>query len=365
MRRTNYSGKEAVYYGKEFVMKNEKVAKQRILVLGILCMIALTACSTKSDSSKDDKTSSFVVKKIDPVVTSVPVQESEKSVAEKEELYTLSSSIEHSISDNENIEDTEEEKNDSVEQKEAEEVDKIQKFLDDVGSVDQPHRFDKVDEAVVEQVKSMPASSLVQFHDVNSATLAACFYSEEISQETYLRMENKSFNETSTTAIGNLRYVRVLHFGFDDEIYIGELVVNQLIVEDIIEVFKELFDAGYPIERMVLVDDYDADDNLSMAANNTSCFNYRVVDGTTKLSNHAYGLAIDINPLYNPYVRTIEGKEVILPENGTEYADRTLENPYYIKKDDVCYNIFIKHGFTWGGDWETSKDYQHFQKVFQ
>ncbi|MBE5960242.1 MAG: M15 family metallopeptidase [Lachnospiraceae bacterium] len=237
--------------------------------------------------------------------------------------------------------------------------------LNSIGSLLEPDASEMVDEVVVENIKAMPAESKVLVYETNAVTLAACFYAEEIQPSVYMRMENKSFGEECTTSLESLRYVRVLHFGFDGEIYIGELVVNQLIADDIIDIFKELFDARYPIERMVLVDNYSADDNQSMAANNSSAFNYRVVDGTSKLSNHAYGLAIDINPLYNPYVRTIDGEEVILPENGSEYADRSLDNPYYIVKGDVCYNAFIKRGFTWGGNWEKSKDYQHFQKVFE
>ena len=133
--------------------------------------------------------------------------------------------------------------------------------------------------------------------------------------------------------------------------------------EDVLDIFKELYDADYPIERMVLIDEYDAEDNASMAANNSSAFNFRFIDGTAKRSSHSDGLAIDINPLYNPYVRMRDGKEVVLPENGTEYANRTKENPYYIKKDDICYQAFSKRGFTWGGEWKSSKDYQHFQKI--
>jgi hypothetical protein len=177
-------------------------------------------------------------------------------------------------------------------------------------------------------------------------------------------MENKSFSEGCTTEIKSLRYIRVLHYGFDGNIHIGELIVNQMIESDILEIFKELFDAQYPIEQMILIDEYDADDNLSMEANNSSCFNFRMIDGTTNLSKHAYGLAIDINPLYNPYIRTINDELVILPSNSMEYADRSLECEYYIKKNDVIYKAFASRGFTWGGDWTSSLDYQHFQKVF-
>ena len=101
----------------------------------------------------------------------------------------------------------------------------------------------------------------------------------------------------------------------------------------------------------------------SMAANNTSSFNYRPIDdGSGRLSLHSYGLAIDINPLYNPYVREMSGKQVTSPEEGSRYADRSLDNEYYIKKGDIVYEAFISRGFTWGGDWKNSKDYQHFQK---
>jgi hypothetical protein len=113
---------------------------------------------------------------------------------------------------------------------------------------------------------------------------------------------------------------------------------------------------------MVLVDAYDANDITSMEADNSSAFNYRVIDRTTRLSNHSYGLAIDINPFYNPYVRKIDGKTLVLPEGAEEYADRDKECPYYIKQGDACYLAFTKRGFTWGGDWKNQKDYQHFEK---
>jgi len=114
---------------------------------------------------------------------------------------------------------------------------------------------------------------------------------------------------------------------------------------------------------MVLVDEYNADDNTSMAANNTSSFNFRLVPGSTHLSKHALGLAIDINPLYNPYIQYNENETIILPEEGIPYADRTLNCPYYINEDDLCYQAFTKLGFTWGGFWKTDPDYQHFQKT--
>ena len=124
-----------------------------------------------------------------------------------------------------------------------------------------------------------------------------------------------------------------------------------------------LYQASYPIERIRLIDEYGGDDTLSMEANNTSCFNYRVVDGTSSLSRHAYGLAVDINPLYNPYVTYPNGKRRVSPAASEIYADRSLDFPAKIDKNDLCYQLFTEHGFTWGGNWKTMKDYQHFQKA--
>lgn len=188
------------------------------------------------------------------------------------------------------------------------------------------------------------------------------FYYEELSKEIKERINGKSYGENCDVPYEELRYVKVLHWGFDGETHIGEMIVNKAIAEDVIEIFKELYEAKYPIERMVLVDEYDADDNTSMAANNSSAFNYRVIEGTKRISLHSYGMAIDINPLYNPYVHTVDGERVVTPVEGAKYEDRSLDCPYYIHSGDVCYEAFIKRGFTWGGNWMNNKDYQHFQK---
>ena len=189
------------------------------------------------------------------------------------------------------------------------------------------------------------------------------FYYEDISQEIKDRITGKSYADNCDVSYEDLRYVMILYWGFDGESHTGELIVNKAIAQDIVEIFKKLYVVQYPIECIALIDEYDADDNASMAADNTSAFNYRTIDdGSGRLSNHSYGLAIDINPLYNPYVRKIDGKTVVSPESGADYADRSLDCRYYIKEGDACYQAFIEHGFTWGGDWKNQKDYQHFQK---
>jgi hypothetical protein len=108
------------------------------------------------------------------------------------------------------------------------------------------------------------------------------------------------------------------------------------------------------------VDEYKGDDDVSMADNNTSAFNYRdVVDSKGVLSKHSYGVAIDINPIQNPYIK---GKK-ISPASGTNYVNRKKFQNGMIIKNDVCYKAFKDRGWTWGGEWKTMKDYQHFQKT--
>lgn len=195
---------------------------------------------------------------------------------------------------------------------------------------------------------------------------ADSFYYTALTEEIKARITGKSYPDTDEPlqiSYEDLAYIHVLHYDFQGQVQEGELICNQSIAQDLVDIFYELYESQYPIEKIRLIDEYDADDEASMADNNTSCFNYRTVPGRTRLSNHSYGCAIDINPLYNPYVRTSGGKELISPDNAVPYADRSADFPYKIDKNDVCYKIFIEHGFSWGGAWNSSKDYQHFEKV--
>ncbi|MCI9464997.1 MAG: M15 family metallopeptidase [Lachnospiraceae bacterium] len=164
----------------------------------------------------------------------------------------------------------------------------------------------------------------------------------------------------------DLRYLSVLYYDFNGEVQTGELICNKGIAQDLVEIFYELYRNEYQIEKIKLIDEYQGDDTASMADNNTSCFNYRVVDGTTSLSKHALGCAIDINPFYNPYVvynHGADGETYISPAGSEIYADRSREFPYKIDENDLCCRLFKEHGFIWGGNWNSCKDYQHFQKV--
>ena len=164
--------------------------------------------------------------------------------------------------------------------------------------------------------------------------------------------------------LDELRYIHILHYDFDGNSVEGELICNEAIAQDLVEIFYELYRNEYQLERVLLIDEYDGDDTASMEDNNTSCFNYRVVSGTSHLSKHALGLAIDVNPFYNPYITyNKDGSENVSPAAAEFYADRSISFPYKIDENDLCYKLFIKHGFTWGGNWNSSKDYQHFQKT--
>lgn len=172
--------------------------------------------------------------------------------------------------------------------------------------------------------------------------------------------------DTLAISYDDLRYMNVLYYDFDGKIQTGELICNKGIAQDLVEIFYELYLNEYQIEKIRLIDEYGGDDTASMEDNNTSCFNYRVVDGTDSLSKHAIGCAIDINPFYNPYIvfdKTGSGNDYISPKGSEIYVDRSQNFPYKIDESDLCYKLFKEHGFTWGGDWNSCKDYQHFQKT--
>lgn len=178
------------------------------------------------------------------------------------------------------------------------------------------------------------------------------------------RINGCSYVDNEYISLEELRYVQVPYYGFDGKSHVGELIVHRDIAEDVAEIFLKLYEARYPIERMQLVDDFGADDEASMEANNTSAFNFRMISGTTKLSNHSYGRAIDVNPFYNPYVYTgADGEKHCEPAGAEEYIDREADNPYQIDEEDLCYRLFTERGFSWGGSWEKRKDYQHFERM--
>jgi len=179
----------------------------------------------------------------------------------------------------------------------------------------------------------------------------------------FKRMLGKSFPEDCKLMKEDLVYMKVKHYGFDGEMHVGELVVNKKIASDVEQVFTGLLELKYPIEKIRLIDEYDANDENSMSDNNTSAFCYRTIAGKDKLSKHALGLAIDINPLYNPCVTYNKDGSIkkVEPEEGRPYIERDASDPRRITKDSAIYKLFTENGFIWGGDWNSLKDYQHFE----
>jgi len=184
------------------------------------------------------------------------------------------------------------------------------------------------------------------------------FSYDEITDDVKKRINGLSYKDNCTVPYEDLRILRLAYVDFDGQKRQGEMICNVAVAKELLVIFRELYSAGYAFTDISLVDEYDADDRASMTANNTSCFNYRTVSGSKKLSNHAYGLAVDVNPLLNPYVR---GK-YFSPANAGDYVDRTRAFTGKIDKNDLCYELFCLFGWQWGGNWSSEKDYQHFEK---
>lgn len=177
-----------------------------------------------------------------------------------------------------------------------------------------------------------------------------------ITPELAARMSS-SWRPGCPVDLADLRYVTVTHHGFaTDEIAQGELVVHADVADGVVAVFRTLFEEGYPIRSMRLVDDFGADDDASMAADNTSAFNCRAITGGTEWSQHAYGRAIDLNPIENPYV--LGGS--VYPRDGRAYADRSVGGPGVVQPGDAVVQAFEAIGWSWGGAWSGPIDYQHF-----
>ncbi|MEV5326353.1 M15 family metallopeptidase [Nonomuraea fastidiosa] len=157
----------------------------------------------------------------------------------------------------------------------------------------------------------------------------------------------------------DLRLVTLSYWGFDGKPHIGELVVRKTVTGDIEKVFKKLYDRRWPIRKMKLVDAYKADDYDSIDNDNTSAFNCRRATGSSNWSNHAYGEAIDVNPLENPYV-TASGSTA--HRNARKFTKRPMKGKGVINPGDRVVKTFAEVGWEWGGYWSGAKDYQHFSK---
>ena len=198
-------------------------------------------------------------------------------------------------------------------------------------------------------------------------------YSISTTSSVYKRIKGKSFNPSGKVKLSDLRYIKLLHFNWKHRIQVGELIVNKAIASDIISIFKNLFDYEYEVQQMKLIDSNgiwkgtgSVSDSYSCSINNTSAFCYRCATGTSDLSNHAYGRAIDFNPKMNPYCYKKDGKWTCSRATESKYVhiNRNVASTIkgVITRKDYAYRLFVNRGFEWGGDWTSEKDYQHFQK---
>jgi hypothetical protein len=200
----------------------------------------------------------------------------------------------------------------------------------------------------------------------NRETVYEGFYYEPLSENLQRFITGISYPVGGADEIDydDLRYLHILTYDFNGNVAEGELICNISIAADLAEIFYELYRHEYQLDKVHLIDIYNGGDDAAVADNNTSCFNYRQVEGSSNLSKHALGLAVDINPYYNPYVTYgSDGSVHISPEGAEQYADRSKPFPYKIDENDLCYKLFTDHGFIWGGNWNSLKDYQHFQKI--
>lgn len=238
-------------------------------------------------------------------------------------------------------------------------------------NVDENTSVDVNTDGNVWEAGNCEAGTIVTPEEIAGAEPEAMFQSRPIvvGDEVYSRIYGNSYVENYDISLEQLRYLKVVHYNFNHELQIGELIVNAGLEQDYLEIFEELYEAEYEIESLYLIDNYwtgegSSSDTASIEQNNSSAFCYRAVTGGGSLSKHALGCAIDINPQQNPYV-TFDGygNPSWTHQNANDYINRDSGLPHVITYSDDCYRIFTEHGFEWGGDWNNPKDYQHFQKT--
>jgi len=167
-----------------------------------------------------------------------------------------------------------------------------------------------------------------------------------------------TFHENTPFGHDELTYLTITHADFDDKSRVGNMIVSAEIGKEVLDIFREIYKARFPIYQIRLIDYFDACDIASMDANNSHAFNFRYIAGTTTISRHGFGMAIDINPIQNPYLRG----DNLQPAAGEPYLDRDNVRPGMIVPGDVVHTAFTSRGWIWGGDWTNPRDYHHFEK---
>lgn len=182
---------------------------------------------------------------------------------------------------------------------------------------------------------------------------------QQLTTSQRLAIQKYSWHPGCPVPLSALRSVTVNYWGFDEQSHQGILIVNQSVANQVSVIFQQLYRAHFPIAKIEPVDVYQGDDSKAMADNDTSAFNCRNLTGSSSIfSQHAYGLAIDINPIQNPYVK----QNLVAPPQGDHYLNRNSLAKGLINKNNIAYQVFHRYGWEWGGDWQNVKDYQHFQQ---
>jgi hypothetical protein len=174
-------------------------------------------------------------------------------------------------------------------------------------------------------------------------------------------LKTKVWTSECLIPLERFKLLTVTYHDFDNKPQQGEIIVLDVVAEETIKIFKQLLDIKFPIYKIRLIDEYGGDDEASMEDNNSSCFNYRKIAGSSLLSIHGLGMAIDINPLQNPYLVLDKANATIkvYPKEGMDFVNR---NKDYIGKVEPIVHIFKQYGFqAWGGNWGEPIDYHHFQ----
>lgn len=221
----------------------------------------------------------------------------------------------------------------------------------------------------LENLSELAPGTVLEPEQIDFDSLERYFMGWKIEEGDNLhrRIDGKSYRFNAYVPLSSLRYLKMLHYNFNGRIQVGELIVNKDILEDIFLIFRGLFEGKYQIQSMYLIDNYwtgdaETSDYASVDENNTSAFCYREISGGGKLSNHAYGRAVDLNPRQNPYVSCQAGILRWYHAGADDYIQRDTGLAHVITHEDLAYRLFTKQGFHWGGDWNDPKDYQHFEK---
>ncbi|MFT4974771.1 MAG: hypothetical protein ACI8S6_000654 [Myxococcota bacterium] len=181
-------------------------------------------------------------------------------------------------------------------------------------------------------------------------------YAEPIPAPMREAMIGVTWREGCPVGLDELSLLHIPHLGMDGATHEGLLIVAADQAQSVLQAFAAMHEAGFPIRQMRPTHEFNGSDDASMAADNTSAFNCRPVSGGTRFSQHSYGRAIDINTIENPYIRGSR----ILPPEGADFTDRSDVRPGMITTGDPVVSAFAAIGWKWGGNWQTTKDYQHF-----